>query len=388
MTGYCSDIYTRAAIDFLAAADDRPFFAYLAFNCPHEPLKAPESELAGYRNVDLSPSAFPKLGHPIPEAKLSPPEDIARLYAMVTNIDANVGRLLEALASRGLAENTIVVFLTDNGPQRWRFNAGLRGLKGTVYEGGIRVPCYIRWPGHFPSGLVVDRLAAHIDLFPTLLAACQVPVPQGLKLDGQSLLPLLRGDKDVEWPDRTLFFQWHRGDVPQADRAFAARSQRYKLVRPEPPEGSRDIPKLALFDLETDPFEEHNIAGDHSEIVERMHAAYLAWFRDVSSQGFDPVRIDIGGPVEDPTVLTRQDWRGPRAGVEPNDLGYWEVRVSHGGRFDVTLRLTPRRFPHGGASRTRRRRAIYQARVGSRGMHIPGGVLDRRSRPPPGLGRG
>ena len=98
MTGYCSDIYTRAAIDFLAAADDRPFFAYLAFNCPHEPLKAPESELAGYRNVNLSPSAFPKLGHPIPEAKLSPPEDIARLYAMVTNIDANVGRLLEALA--------------------------------------------------------------------------------------------------------------------------------------------------------------------------------------------------------------------------------------------------------------------------------------------------
>ena len=215
-----------------------------------------------------------------------------------------------------------------------------------MYEGGIRVPCYIRWPGHFPSGLVVDRLAAHIDLFPTLLAACQVPVPQGLKLDGKSLLPLLRGDKDVEWPDRTLFFQWHRGDVPQADRAFAARSQRYKLVRPEPPEGSRDIPKLALFDLETDPFEEHNIAGDHPEIVERMHAAYLAWFRDVSSpRGFDPVRIDIGGPVEDPTVLTRQDWRGPRAGVEPNDLGYWEVRVSHGGRFDVTLRLTPRRFP-------------------------------------------
>ena len=96
MTGYCSDIYTRAAIDFLAAADDRPFFAYLAFNCPHEPLKAPESELAGYRNVNLSPSAFPKLGHPIPEAKLSPPEDIARLYAMVTNIDANVGRLLDS----------------------------------------------------------------------------------------------------------------------------------------------------------------------------------------------------------------------------------------------------------------------------------------------------
>src|SRR5207237_3098561 len=102
-----------------------------------------------------------------------------------------------------------------------------------AYEGGIHVPCSIRWPDHFAAGRVVDRIAAHIDLVPTLLEACGVSPPAGVRLDGRSLLPLLRGRTDVAWPDRTLFFQWHRGDQPEPDRAFAARAQKYKLVRPE-----------------------------------------------------------------------------------------------------------------------------------------------------------
>jgi hypothetical protein len=192
---------------------------------------------------------------------------------------------------------------------------------------------------------LVDRLAAHIDIFPTLLEACLVAVPAGLKLDGKSLMPLLRDQSGVSWPDRTLYFQWHRGDVPEVDRAFAARSQRYKLLRREAAAANQTPPALELYDLENDPEEEHDIAADHTDIVERMHAGYLDWFRDVSStRGFDPIRIDIGGATEDPTVLTRQDWRGPRAGWKPNDLGYWEVRVVRGGRFRVDLRLTPRRF--------------------------------------------
>jgi arylsulfatase A-like enzyme len=149
-TGYCSDVYTTAAIDFISEAGDRPFFAYLAFNGPHEPLQAPEGELATYRATDLSPSAFPPFAHPVQPDSMTPPDDIAKVYAMVTNIDRNVGRILQALTSRGLAEDTIIVFLTDNGPAKVRYNAGLRGYKGTVYEGGIRVPCYIRWPGHLP----------------------------------------------------------------------------------------------------------------------------------------------------------------------------------------------------------------------------------------------
>ncbi len=353
--GYCSDVFATAAIEFLSTPSDRPFFAYLAFNCPHEPLEAPEAELASYRSIDLAPAAFPQLGQPIPASLMSPVESIAKVYAMITNIDTNVGRVLSALEARGLAKDTIVIFLTDNGaapvhidngPGRVRFNAGLRGWKGTVYDGGIHVPCFIRWPGHFPGGRTVDRLAAHIDIVPTLLEACGASPPKGLHLDGRSLMPLLRGGTDVAWPERTLFFQWHRGDQPEPDRAFAARSQKYTLLRREPPIGSRTVPPLELYDMETDPWQQQDLAAERPQIVEKLHAEYLAWFKDVSSsRGFEPVRIEVGGDRENPTILTRQDWRGPRSGWGINDLGHWEVLIARPGRFDVALRLTPRRFP-------------------------------------------
>ena len=124
---------------------------------------------------------------------------VARVYAMVTNIDTNIGKVLKALESKGIADNTIVVFLTDNGPAQVRFNAGLRGRKAPVYDGGIHVPCYIRWPGHFPAGGVVDKIAAHIDLMPTLLDACGVAPPVGVRFDGKSLLAA-----DQRHPDRRL----------------------------------------------------------------------------------------------------------------------------------------------------------------------------------------
>jgi len=344
--GYCSDVFATAAIDFLSSADDRPFFAYLAFNCPHSPYEAPAAELASYRSMSLEAKDFPQFGYPATSAHFISAENLARVYAMVTNIDSNVGRVLSALEARGLDQNTIVVFLTDNGPPDVRFNAGLRGLKGTVYEGGIHVPCFIRWPGQLAPGRVVDRIAAHIDLVPTLLEACGVSPPAGVRLDGRSLLPLLRGAPNVDWPERTLFFQWHRGDRPEPGRAFAARSQKYKLLCPEPPPGSGKVPPLELYDLETDPFEQRNLAPEQPAIVERMHAEYLAWFNDVTAtRGFKPVRITIGGPRENPTILTRQDWRGPRAGWGAEGMGFWEVEVARKGRFDLTAHLTPRRFP-------------------------------------------
>jgi arylsulfatase A-like enzyme len=343
--GYCSDIFAQTAIDFINQPADRPFFTYLAFNCPHDPLEAPEADLAVYRGMKLDLRDFPQLGQPIPPTYAAPAETVARVYAMITNIDTNVGKVLQALDARGLADNTLVVFLTDNGPAQVRFNAGLRGWKGSVFDGGIHVPCYFRWPGRFPAGRVVDRIAAHIDLAPTLLAACGVPPPAGVRFDGKSLLPLLKGIQDAGWPDRTLFFQWHRGDQPELDRAFAARTQTYKLVRPEPPAGARKKPALQLFDMERDPLELHDIASGHPDVLAKLHAEYQAWFKDVtSSPGLEPVRITLGGPTENPTILTRQDWRGPRAGWNLNDLGFWEVQVAKAGRFEFTTHVTPRRF--------------------------------------------
>jgi arylsulfatase A-like enzyme len=344
--GYCSDIFTQAAIQFVSAPGNRPFFAYLAFNCAHEPLEAPPVELAQYQKMNLALSEFPSLGKPIPREFAPSVDTVARAYAMITNIDTNVGKALEALEARGLAGDTIVVFLTDNGPAKFRFNAGLRGAKGTVYDGGIHVPCYLRWPGRFPAGLEIDRIAAHIDLVPTFLDACGVKRPEGLVLDGKSLLPLLRGTQTAGWRDRTLFFQWHRGDEPELGRSFAARSQTHKLVRPEPLPGARKTPPLELYDMEHNPLELQNIAAQHPDLVSKMYAEYRVWFRDVSAtRGFDPVRFELGGARQNPTILTRQDWRGPRAGWEDNDLGYWEVMLRRAGRFDITLHVKPRRFP-------------------------------------------
>jgi arylsulfatase A-like enzyme len=344
--GYCSDIFTTAAIDFLSAKIDRPFFTYLAFNCPHDPLEAPDAELASYQGIDLNLESFPRLGQPIPKEWAESPGEVARVYAMVTNIDSNIGRILKVLEDRGLANNTIVVFMTDNGPAAVRFNAGLRGWKGSVYDGGIKVPCYIRWPGRLPPARAVDQIAAHIDMLPTLLDACDVPVPQGLKIDGKSLLPLLVGAQNAGWPDRTLFFQWHRGDRPELDRAFAARTQRYKLLRREPIPGVANPPPLELYDMERDPLELENIASRNADIIKKLHKSYVAWFNDVcATRGFDPVRIEVGGTRENPSILTRQDWRGPLAGWDQNNLGYWEVQVARPGTFDITLHFPPRRFP-------------------------------------------
>src|SRR5262249_11823559 len=304
-----------------------------------------EAELAPYRAMDLTLASFPKLGQPIPPAWASPPDTVARVYAMVSNIDSNVARVLKALDDLKIAKDTIVVFLTDNGPAQVRWNAGLRGWKASVYDGGIRVPCYLRWPDHFPPRLAVEKIAAHIDLLPTLLDACRVQEPTGLKLDGKSLLPLLTGKQTAGWPDRTLYFQWHRGDEPEAGRSFAARTQSYKLLRREPVPGAKP-PALELFDMVHDPLELEDIAARHGDIVSRMYKNYLAWFKDVSAtRGYAPSPIELGGTRENPTILTRQDWRGPLAGWNANDLGFWQVNVVRDGRFDVTLHFAPRPFP-------------------------------------------
>ena len=340
ITGYVSDVITNAALKFIEQNRDRAFFTYVAFNAPHTPLEVAEKYYQTYRQMNLKPTDFPGAGHPFPQG--FDPETTARIYGMVENIDDNLGRLLQKLDELKLSENTIVIFLTDNGPQQPRYNAGMLQRKGSTHEGGIRVPCFVRWPGKFSAGRKVDRIAAHIDVTPTLLEICAVRRPAGVKFDGTSLLPLLKGEA-VNWPDRTLFFQWHRGDVPELYRAFAARSQQYKLVQPN---GSGvgqapSVPDFKLYDMTGDPFEMHDIAAAKPEVVARMKREYEAWFKDVTS-GRDytsPSRIVLGAPQANPVRLTRQDWRGPQAGWTPQSLGHWEVNVARPGVYEVTARL-------------------------------------------------
>jgi arylsulfatase A-like enzyme len=349
VSGYCSDVYTDAALKYIAEPSHRPFFVYLAFNCPHSPYEIAESAVEPYRRENLKPARFPQKGYPF--RKSASPEDVARPYAMITNIDNNLQRLFSQLAAQGLDQDTIVVFLTDNGPPQPRFNSGMHGQKGQVYDGGIRVPCYIRWPGHFAAGRVVDQITAHIDLTPTLIDACGVSPPSNVAFDGKSLLSLLRGDS-VDWPDRTLYAQWHRGDVPILYRAFSARSPQYKLVHAGPPEGSGTAAEqhFELFDMLKDPWEMHNLAAEHPEIVDRMRQGYEKWFADVSAtRGYDPPPIVLGSSHENPTILTLQDWRGQwRAGIEgavSEREGHWRVAVERAGNYEIKLQFDPRSGP-------------------------------------------
>jgi arylsulfatase A-like enzyme len=327
--GYCTDIFTGLSMEFAETNRREPFFLYLAANAPHDPLEVDESWVAPYRRAGLA-------------------ERTAKVYGMVANIDHNVGRLLTRLRELGLENDTMVLFLTDNGPAGDRYNAGMRGRKGTVYQGGIRVPLFLRWPNGAQRGRKIDRLAAHIDLAPTVLEACGVRRPEGVSFDGVSLLPLLRGDRKG-WLDRTVFFQWHRGDEPQLYRDCAARDQRWKLVNGK-----------ELYDLENDPAEAHDVSARHPDVVARLRRAYEDWFRDVSStRGYAPPRIHLGSAQENPVTLTRQDWRGPRAGWDPDSLGFWEVRVARAGRYEISVRAAPAaadgevRFLLGGATLSR-----------------------------------
>jgi hypothetical protein len=308
--GYCTDIFVDETLRFLEENKDRPFFVYLPTNAPHSPLQVPEKDLEPYKDSGLD-------------------DTTARIYAMVSNADANIGRVLSKLKELGLEDNTLLIFLTDNGPQQKRFNAGMRGLKGTVYEGGTRVPFFVRWPGVVKPGTSVDRLAGHIDVLPTLLEACGASAPTNDRLDGRSLVPLLRNPK-AQWADRTMFFQWHRGDAPELYRACAARNQRWKMVNGK-----------ELYDLQNDPAEAKDLAAERPEVLAKLRGEYEAWFRDVTAKGFEPTRISIGTSHENPVMLTRQDWRGPRAGWDENSLGYWEVQVAATAPCEFSVRFAP-----------------------------------------------
>jgi arylsulfatase A-like enzyme len=334
--GYCTDVFTDAALDFISAESSKPFFAYVAYNCPHDPFQVPEELAAHYSKRDLTPGGFPKIGQPWATGKVNT-DAIARAYGMIENIDANFARLLKTLEEKKLADNTIVIFMTDNGTGGVRYAAGLRNRKGTVYEGGIRVPFYIRGSG-LKEGTSIDSPTAHIDIAPTLLDLCSAnPRDARPAFDGQSLAGLLRGTEKL-LPDRTLFFQWHRGDVPEKYRAFAARGPRYKLVQASGAfEKDKLEKKFELFDIAADPFEEKDRAAEKPDEVAGLKKQYEEWFADVTKNGFTPPRIVIGSEKENPLRLSRQDWRGPKAGWAPDSIGHWEVKIERAGKYKVTL---------------------------------------------------
>jgi arylsulfatase/arylsulfatase A len=336
--GYCNDIFFQEAMDFAEQNKAQPFFIYLATNLPHLPLQVAEKYVAPYRKYGVN-------------------EINAKTYGMIANIDENVGFLMERLQELNLVENTILIFLSDNGPRTSRqkddvypdrYNAGLRGTKSSIYEGGIRVPFLIRWPNKIRAGLKLPQIAAHIDVLPTLLEACGAdPIDQDRIIDGQSLLPLVT-QSNPPWSDRTLFFQHNANHEPLMYSHFAARSQRYKLVQPFPNPrdqlldiGEFDIPaqldNVELYDIEKDPSEIDNIASSHPQVIAAMMESYENWYRDVTAElnYWDPQRIYLGAPEENPTLLSRFDLQ------TMTRLPYWSARVTRAGTYRFTLTFPP-----------------------------------------------
>jgi len=270
------------------------------------------------------------------------PRETAAVYAMVANLDENVGRLLARLEELRLSQDTVVLFLTDNGPNGRRYNAGLRASKGSVYEGGVRAPLFARWPGRFPPGRRVDTIAAHIDIYPTMLELCGVRAPQALPLDGISIAPLLAGEPR-RWPERMLFTHREGKEKPSALYPGAVRTQRFNLVNGE-----------ELYDMDKDPGERNNVAAAYPEKVRELRAAYEAWYREAAAQcGFTRRPIPVGYPEENPVVLPApqcyfrgalkffggagyaHDWITNWANTD--DSVYWDIAVVRAGSYEVSL---------------------------------------------------
>ena len=325
--GYCSDIFAEQAIDFIEKNRHSPFFCYLAFNAPHTPLQVPDRYYQKYKNID--PAGFESGNNSGLKMTEKDKDDARRIYSMIANIDDNIGKLLQKLNQLNLTENTVVIFMSDNGPQQNRFNAGLRGLKASVYRGGIKVPFYIRYPALFKGNTDIKTTAAHIDILPTLTHLCNVKIPEGRVIDGKDLLPVINGDP-VEWSERSLFFYWTRR-YPELYNNMALQKGRYKLIGHT---GSNSgISEFELFDTESDPKEQNNIAGSKESVAIKLHSELVSVTNELinSENLIHPPRIIIGSEHENPVFLNRNDADGQQAiWAQEEVYGLWKVLILEG----------------------------------------------------------
>ena len=328
MKGYCTDIYFDAAMNFIerSQSSGENFFTYIATNAPHGPFHDVPKELyEEYRQVDFLPIM---VGDPKGKRLEKDNDKLARIAAMITNIDQNVGRLFEKLDELKLTDNTVVLYLNDNGPNSQRYVGNMRGMKATVDDGGIRSPLIVHWPAKVAAGHHTDAMCAHIDVVPTLLEACEVVTVAQHVIDGRSFLPLLT-NSNANWPTRQLVFQTHRGDMPQRYHHFALHEDHWKLVHPS---GFRQeqLPgpvKLQLYDLQADPQQRNNLAATHPDVLVHLKAGYDAWFDDVSS-----TRPDNFAPPEsssEPVTNQSQSSHG-RTGVIPMAVPGIQNQTEHG----------------------------------------------------------
>jgi arylsulfatase A-like enzyme len=318
--GYCNDVWFREATKWMkgCAARGEPFFCYVPTNVPHGPLFVAPQYAEPYRNKPGVPANF---------------------FGMIANIDENMGKLMTMLDETHLADNTILIFMTDNGGTAGvkLYNAGMRDGKTSLYDGGHRVPCFIRWPGgklRKPGD--IGELTTCQDLLPTLIDLCGLKAPSGTHFDGTSLAGLLRGSPTT-LPDRMIVVQYHI-EIPKWNATVMW--NKWRLVK------GRE-----LYDIATDPGQKQDIAAQHPDVVEAMRDHYERWWTGVEPVAKEPCCVHIGAPQENPVRLTCADWYMVYADnfghLQRNINSYWNLLVERDGDYEFTLTRWP---PEAGAA--------------------------------------
>jgi hypothetical protein len=340
--GYIADDLIDRTLAFLAENRTRPFFCYVAFNTPHSPFCVPDAYWDRWKGAPLALRAPEGMGEDLTTTRC--------VMAMNENLDWNVGRVLQQLETLGLAENTIVVYFSDNGANTPRWNAGMKGRKTSTDEGGVRSPFFIRWPGRIQAGATIKEIAGAIDLHPTLARLAGIPRSGSKPLDGADLSPLLSGSP-AAWPERMIFSHWNRRS--------SVRTARHRLDD-----------RGALFDMMADPGQQSDISGAKPEIAARLRSATTHWIaetfgatppaapRSAGGQAgvvVDPRPIPVGHPVHPATMLAAGDGL-PTGGVQrsnrfPNctyfthwtsvdDVMTWDIDVVTAGNYEAVIDYT------------------------------------------------
>ncbi|MCZ0951477.1 MAG: arylsulfatase [Rhodospirillaceae bacterium] len=327
--GYITDTLFDEAMQFIDASSEegRPFFVYLPTNAPHAPFNAPAAYAEQYADQPLR---------------------MAHFLGMIENIDENFGRLRRHLRESGLEENTILMFMTDNGTGfgQGLFNAGMRGIKGSEYDGGHRVPLFLHWPaGDIAGPRTIDELTAHIDLAPTLLDLAGIEAQAAQRFDGVSLRRLLEG-READWPDRSIIVDSQRILHPEKWRKSSVMTRRWRLVN-----------GTELYDMETDPGQSLDVAGQHQEVVSSLRSVYERWWNGIEPTFADTPRIVIGSERQYMTRLVTREclssglpaWSQSDVRIARDRAGNdctWAVDVERAGEYIVELRRWPRELNH------------------------------------------
>ena len=326
--GYCTDIFTDETISFIEANSDAPFFCYVSFNAPHTPLQVPDSYYQIYKDIDPA-SGFENDDRPFVPMSEKDKEDARKVYAMVHNIDDNLGKVFEKLDELEITDNTLIIFMTDNGPQQTRYVAGMRGRKGTVFNGGVRVPLYMKYPKLWENSKTISTSTAVIDLLPTIAALCNLQLPDDRVIDGQNLLPLI-SNQPVSWADRSLFFYWSRR-YPELYNNIAIKAGDYKLVGNTNYNAS--IGEFELFNIAKDPYEQNNIISSNPDMGKTLKNELDNMFKELitSEHLLNPPLIFVGTEHENPIILNRNDADGERGiWAQEEIFGQWYVKILQG----------------------------------------------------------